>query len=293
MNTLVIGCTGMVGSWVVQGLMNKGVSARCLSRSRDKITNLPKGLEGFVADMDRPETLPAAFAGMDTVFLLVPVGPGETDRGLAAVEAAKAAYAKKIVYLSTYMPEGSDAVPHFNSKIPIENAVKASGIPYTILRPNNFFQNDLTVLGVIMTYGIYPTPVGAVGLNRIDVRDAADAAVNALTQSGYEGQTYSLHGGETLNGRDMARIYSRYIGRDVRYAGNDLDAWEQHVRNVMPEWMRRDFRVMYRYFQDHGMIAPDGDLEKQQVLLGRQPRAFDDFVRDVANEWKRSLACAA
>lgn len=293
MKTLVVGCTGMVGSWVVQALMNKGVSARCISHSPNKITNLPKGVEGFVADMDKPETLPSAFAGVDNVFLLVPVGPRETDQGLAAVEAAKAAYVKQLVYMSVYMPEGASIIPHFSSKIPIENAVKASAIPYTILRPNNFFQNDLTVLGVIMTYGVYPTPLGAIGLNRIDVRDVADAAVNALTESGYEGQTYSLHGAETLNGRDMARIYSRYIGRDVRYAGNDLDVWEQHVRNIMPEWMYRDFRVMYKYFQDHGMIASEGDLEKQQILLGRQPRSFDDFVRDVANEWKRSLACAA
>lgn len=293
MKTLVIGCTGMVGSWVVQGLMNKGVSVRCMSHTPEKMKNLPKGLEGFAADLDKPETLAPAFEGVDNVFLLVPVSRNETAQGLAAVEAAKAAYVKKIVYMSVNMPEGSNVIPHFSSKIPIENAVKASAVPYTILRPNNFFQNDLTVLGVIMSYGIYPTPLGSIGLNRIDVRDIADAAVNALTESGYEGQTYSLHGPDTLTGSDMTRIYSRYIGRDVRYAGNDLDVWEQHVKNIMPEWMYRDFRVMFKYFQEHGMIAPEADLEKQQILLGHKPRPFDDFVRDVANEWKRSLACAA
>jgi uncharacterized protein YbjT (DUF2867 family) len=293
MNTLVIGCTGTVGSSVTMGLLNKGEHVRCMSRSSDKIKNLPREAEGSVADLDKPVTLAPAFEGVDNVFLLVPVSRKETVEGLNAVAAARSAGVKKIVYLSVYMPEGSDVIPHFNSKIPVENAVRESGIPFTILRPNNFFQNDRSIITIVTAYGIYPTPVGLMGLNRIDVRDIGDAAVNALTQQGHEGLVYDLHGPDTLTGRDMARIYSKYAGREVRYAGNDLDAWIQHVKNIMPEWMYRDFRVMYKYFQDHGMIARDAELEKQQILLGREPRSFDGFARELVEEWKRSLACAA
>lgn len=293
MATLVIGCTGTVGSHVVKGLRDRGVNVRCMSRSADKLGLLPDQVQGCIADLDKPDTLSEAFKGVDSAFLIIAVGPNETRQGLAAVQAAKSAGVKKIVYLSVHMPEGSTVIPHFASKVPVENAVKESGIAYTILRPNNFFQNDLALQDVLTKYGVYPVPLGPIGLNRVDVRDIAECAVNALTRSGSEGQTYSIHGPDTLTGHDIARIYSRYLGRIIRYGGNDLDAWVQQVRNIMPDWRVRDLRVMYKYYQDHGMVASAADLEKQQMLLGRKPRAFDDFVKEVVNEWKAALARAA
>lgn len=57
-----------------------------------------------------------------------------------------------------------------------------------------------------MQYGVYPQPIGTRGLNRVDVRDIADCAVNALTKSGYEGETYEVHGPDTLTpGKKAAR----------------------------------------------------------------------------------------
>ncbi|WP_261301764.1 SDR family oxidoreductase [Paenibacillus andongensis] len=78
----------------------------------------------------------------DAIFLANALSPTETAQGLAAVEAAKRADVKKIVYLSVPMPEDSKHMPHFKSKIPVEEAIRQSGASFTILRPNNFFQND-------------------------------------------------------------------------------------------------------------------------------------------------------
>ena len=223
MKTLVIGCTGKVGSVVMKKLADQGVTVRCMSRSSDKLRGLPSGVEGHVADLDDPGTLTAAFSGVDSVFLVNTVSPSETRQGLAAVEEATSARVKKIVYLSVSMPEGSTHIPHFGGKIPVENAIKQTNIAYTILRPNNFFQNDLALKDMIMQYGLYLPPIGSIGLNRVDVRDIAECVVNALTRPGFEGQTIAVHGPDTLTGNDIARIYSQYVGRDVRYGGNDLD----------------------------------------------------------------------
>ena len=293
MKTLIIGCTGKVGSNVMRGLLDQGVKVRCMTRSADKVGRLPSGVEGRIADLDTPATLPPVFEGAESVFLLNAVNPNETGQGLAAVEAAKTAGVKKIIYLSVYMPAGSTHIPHFASKLPVESAVKESGIAYTILRPNNFFQNDLMLETPIMNYGVYPQPIGSIGLNRVDVRDIAGCAVNALIKSGFEGQTYAIHGPDTLTGEDIARTYSGHLGRTVRYGGNDLDAWEQQAKNIMPAWMVRDLRVMYRYFQDHGMVAAADEAEKMQKLLGRKPRAFDDFVKEILSTWKTAEVRAA
>lgn len=293
MKTLVIGCTGAVGSNLLPELLDKGVDVRCMTRYEEKTRNMAAQVEGVAADLEKPETLSAAFEQVDSVFLLTDLSRNETMQGLNAVAAARAAGVKKIVYLSVYLPHDSTPVPHFNSKIPVEHAIKESGIAFTLLRPNHFFQNDLSVGHTILAYGIYPLPVGLIGMNRIDLRDVADCAVNALTESGHEGLTYNLHGPDSLNGNDMARIYSSYTGRDVRYGGNDLDAWVQRVKNVMPEWLYRDLRVMYKYFQDHGMIAREADLERQRLILRHQPRSFDDFAREIASTWREEPARAA
>ena len=293
MKTLVIGGTGTVGSLVVAGLLKEGVKVRVMSRSPEKLKKLPAGVEGYEADLDDPETLRAAFEGIDSLFLLNVVGPGETDEGLAAVSAAKAARVRKIVYMSVFMPEGSEKIPHFRSKLPVEKAIRESGIAYTILRPNNFFQNDLWLRSAIMQYSVYPQPIGKKGLNRVDVRDIADCAVNALMRSGYESQTYDINGPETLTGEGTAGIYSKHLGQEVRYSGDDLDAWGEKVKNMMPEFMIAEMRIMYEFFQEKGMIASPEDLEKTQKLLGHKPRTFDAFVREIIADWKSKAAKAA
>ncbi len=150
MKTLVIGCTGTVGSYVVQGLRDKGVNVRCMTHTPEKIRSVPDNFEVAIADLDKPETLGPAFSAVDNVFIAIPVDPNETAQGLTVVdpnetaqgltvvEAARTAGVNKIVYMSVYMPRGSDIIPHFKSKIAVENAIKESGIPYTILRPNDF-----------------------------------------------------------------------------------------------------------------------------------------------------------
>ncbi len=293
MKTLVIGGTGMVGSMVVAGLVKEGVKVRVMSHSPEKMKKLPTGLEGYKADLDDPETLRAAFEGIDSLFLLNAVGPGETDEGLAAVAAAKAAKVKKIVYLSVFMPEGSEKIPHFRSKLPVEKAIKESKIAYTILRPNNFFQNDLGMRSAIMQYSVYPQPMGGKGLNRVDVRDIADCAVNALMKPGHEGRTYDINGPDTLTGEGTAGIYTKHLGRAVHYSGDDLDVWGEKVKNLMPEFMIPEMRIMYEFFHEKGMIAAKEDLEKTQKLLGHKPRTFDDFVKEIATEWHSKAAKAA
>lgn len=277
MKVLVIGATGMVGRAVVDAVRAGGHSARIMTRSAQGANSASPGTEIAVADLDRPETLPAAFAGVDAAFLCVGLGPRETAQGLAAAEAATAARVGRLVYLSVIMPPGSERIPHFASKIPVERAVQASGLPWTILRPNNFFQNDLRLEAAIAEHGVYPQPLGSRGLNRVDVRDVAEAAVNAFTRG--LGGLVPIHGPRGLTGDDTARLYSEQLGRTVRYAGDDLDAWAaQQASAGMPGWMVHDLRVMYEYFIANGAHASGRDFAAQEHVLGHAPRTFEDFV---------------
>jgi uncharacterized protein YbjT (DUF2867 family) len=286
MSSLVIGGTGTVGSQIVTRLLDKGEQVRVMTRSADKQATLPAGAEGAIGDLSDPPSLQRVFAGIDSAVLITVVHPDETAHGLFAVKAARKAGVKKIVYMSVVMPPGSTQIPHFASKIPIENAIKESGMAYTILRPNNFFQNDLLFGEAIVKYGVYPQPIGLVGLNRVDVRDIADAAVSSLLESGHEGQTYDLNGPDVLTGKNVAAAFGRHLGTEVNYGGDDLDAWSENALTMLPAWMVHDFRIMYKYFQDHGMRATASDSAEMEKVLHHQPRAFDAFVAETVAGWK-------
>lgn len=285
MKVLVTGGTGTVGSQVVRELVARKVEVQVLTRSADKAKGLPAGAQAVTGDLLDPGTVRTVFRGMDGVFLLTTVSTTETHEGLMALNGARLSGVKRLVYMSVHRVEEAPHLPHFGSKLPIETVVKSSGIPYTLLRPNNFFQNDYWFKEAILQYGVYPQPIGDMGLSRVDVRDIAEAAAITLTSSGHEGQTYNLVGPEMHTGQSTAEVWSRALGKPIAYGGNDLDAWEQQSLQYLPAWMVFDFRLMYQFFQEHGLKATPEDIERQTRLLGHPPRRFEDFAQETARVW--------
>jgi uncharacterized protein YbjT (DUF2867 family) len=285
MKTLVIGGTGQVGSLVTQGLAAAGQSVRVMSRSKDKAGSLPAGAELVVGDLNSPSAARAAFDGVDAVFMANPVSQTETNEGICGVALAREAGVKKLVYMSVHKLDAAPHLPHFGGKIGIEAAVVASGATWTILRPNNFYQNDVWLKEPAMAYGVYAQPMGDVGLHRVDVRDIADAAVNALTKSGFENKAYALVGPHALTGTSTAEILSAKLGKKIGYGGNDLDAWEKAMSAMMPGWMIFDFKMMYAHFQAKGLLATPAELADCEAVVGHALRSYDAYAVELAKMW--------
>jgi uncharacterized protein YbjT (DUF2867 family) len=287
MNILVIGGTGLVGSHVVQGLVAKGEQVHVLTRSADKADGFPLGASGIIGDLHKPETLRWAMRGIDRVFLVTPLSSTETEEGLAVVAAAKRACVRHLVYLSVYHVEQASYIPHFKSKMKIQRALRDSGMAFTVIMANNFFQNDLLYRESILEEGVYPQPIGDIGLNRVDVRDIADAVVATLTQTGHEFHCYPLIGAEALSAQDVADIYTRTLGREIRYGGNDLQVWGEKATHTLPGWLVQDLKLMYEFFQRQGLRASEADFALQAKALGHLPRCFHTFVKETVAAWER------
>jgi uncharacterized protein YbjT (DUF2867 family) len=285
MKVLVLGATGSVGSAVVQTLLKGGASVAALTRSADKAKTLPAGVEGRVGDLNDPYKVAECFKGVDAVFLLNAVSSTETQEGLFALENAKAHGVKKLVHLSVQHVDRVPHLPHFASKIAIEAAIKQSGLDYTILQPNNFFQNDYWFKDALLQYGVYPQPLGSAGWDRVDIRDIADAAAKALDGDAASRKTVILAGPTSETGASSAATWSAHLGKPIAYAGDDLQAWEQQNLQYLPPFMVFDFKLMYRWFQEHGFKAAPGEREAAEKLIGHPMRSFDGFAKETAAGW--------
>ena len=224
MKVLVTGATGHVGSVVITEVLKRGAEVRALVRKQEG-NRLPASVEIAVGDLLDPVSLATAMDGVDKLFLLNGVVAEELTQALIVCGLAKRAGLKHVTYLSVFMVEQFRLVPHFASKLAVEGALRTSGVSYTILRPGFYMQNDADLKESLTARETYPTPIGTQGIAAVDVRDIAEAAAISLTQEGHEGQTYDLVGPANLTGPKAAAIWSAALGKQIRYAGEDYDAW--------------------------------------------------------------------
>ena len=285
MKILAIGGTGNVGSEVVKELKKRNADVRILVRKKD--TASPEGVEVAVGDLLDPVSVQQALHGVDKLYLLNAVTPDELTQGLIAYDLAKRLKLKHIVYHSVFRVEHFKDVPHFASKFAIESAIREFDVPFTIIRPNYFFQNDATLRDPLTKAGIYPMPLGQVGISAVDIRDIAEATAFALTSDGHFGKTYNLNGPEVLSGPKTASIWSGLLGKEIRYSGDDMDAFEQQMRKRAPSWSAFDIRMMFQGYLERGFVAGAGDIETLTKLLGHTPRRYEDFARETVLNWQK------
>lgn len=284
MTTLVIGGTGRVGAPAAQALAAQGEEVRVLTRSEEKAGALPGGVTGVVGDLENADSLGPAFEGVDKLLLITANGETEEVRGTNAVAAAKNAGVKKTVFISVKLGDEAMKVPHYASKLPIEDAIRSSGMAYTILRPDFFYQNDLLLGQVIKGMGLYTMPIGNKGQSRIDARDIADAAVHALTSSDLDGSEVELYGPKSWTADEIAALYGEKLGKEVKYGGDDLDAWANASKAFMPEWLVNALKLGFAKMQK-GSVASDDQVAASEAAVGHPLRKFEDFADEAIKAW--------
>ncbi len=290
MTILVTGSTGTIGSLVVQQLADRGAEVGAITRDPGKAC-LPDGVSPVRADLLDVDAMRAALKGASTLFLLNAVVPDELTQALIALDLAREAGIERVVYFSALNGDLFADVPHFAGKRTVERMIERFDIPATILRPGYFFQNDAALKDAVLGHGVYPMPVGDVGVSMVDARDIAEVAASELIRRENAAgplprETIEVAGPDALTGDALAALWTDIARRPVAYAGDDLDAFENQTRALMPGWAARDMRLMVRGFQRHGMKAEPGDLDRLAGLLGRPMRSYRDFARETLERWR-------
>jgi uncharacterized protein YbjT (DUF2867 family) len=286
MSILVIGATGTIGSLIVQRLAEAGADVKALIRQRGK-ASFPPGVTEVVGDLTDVPSMRAALSSVRTLFLLNAVTPDELTQAVIALNLAREAGIERVVYLSVIHAEQYTNVPHFTGKHAVERMIESLDIPTTILRPAYFMQNERMVQQAIQGYGVYPMPIGTAGVSMVDARDVADVAVAELLRRDRAAAalpriTLDLVGPDALTGPSVAKIWSAALGREVKYAGDDLPAFETQMASFGPAWLAYDMRLMMSGIQKIGMRGAKGAVERLQSILGRPMRTYAEFVKEVA-----------
>jgi uncharacterized protein YbjT (DUF2867 family) len=283
---LITGATGTTGREVVEELRRLGAKGvRALVRDPARADFIREaGFETVAGDFDRPETLDAALKGVERALLLTPPSMQTFEYQRAFVEAAARAGVRHVVKLSAF---GADAgAPEGFGKWhgQAEDLLKASGLAWTMLRPNFFMQNLLGQAKQIASDGIIAQAVGDGRASFIDTRDIAAVAARTLTEEGHAGQTYVLTGPEALSYTEVAAKLSEATGREIKYVPVPPEQFRDTALAAgLPEWLVSGLERLNELFVS-GEAAEVTDAVRR---VGRkEPTTFDQFARDHAEAFK-------
>ena len=279
---LVTGATGTIGTHVVLELAKLGRGVRAGARGIAK-AKLPSGVEATELDFADATSIDRAVDGITAAFLLTPFTSDQVELGGRFIDRAKAAGVKHIVKLSAF---GSDMEPGIQLgrwHRAIERHLEASGIDFTILRPNNFMQNFASYYPP-NAEGVIYLPWGNGACSFIDGRDVGRVAAVALTAPGHAGKAYTLTGPAAVTIGEAAATIGNVSGRSVTY----VDVPEAAARGGMlgagmPEWMVDAMMELHAIDKAGHPALVNDDVEK---VTGTPARSFEDFAKENAARWK-------
>lgn len=288
MTILITGSTGHTGREIVRLLAAQGADVRALTRSPAQ-AGFPDGVatvQGELGDIGR---MRAVLAGVSTLFLLAPNVGDELHQTMTALNLAREAGVRGIVYLSVYQCDLHPDVPHFACKLIVERMIRRLDLPATLLRPAFFMQNDLRQKPAL-DHGVYGHPVGHRGMAYVDTRDIAELAARELLRREASAEPlplvcHDVVGPDNLTAESITTLWSAALGRTIAYGGDDLDAFETLMAQHVPASFAYDLRLMFRGFQEQGSPASAADVAALADLLGHAPRSYADFVRETARGW--------
>jgi uncharacterized protein YbjT (DUF2867 family) len=259
---LVTGATGQQGGAVVEALLTRGHQVRALTRNpaspaANRLRD--RGVEIAVGDFTDHDSLVRAARGADAVYAMsTPYEQGaekETAQGISITDAVKAAGVAHFVYSSVASANRATGIGHFDGKYAVEKHLQASGVPYTIVAPVFFMENQLQpwMLSSLSQGKLALALPASRSLQQIAVADIGEfvAAVIARRDTVF-GRRFDIAGDE-LTGEEAAAILSKATGREIHYEG-----FPSEVLRAQSE----DMALMFGWFDRTGYTADIKSLRR-------------------------------
>lgn len=280
---LVTGATGHQGGAALRHLRDKGFPVRAVTRDPGQPN--ARALAGHGSEVVRGDLRdPASISrALDAVYGVYSVqnwqegAESEVQQGINLADAAKQSGISHFVYSSVGSADKNTGIPHFDSKFRIEEHLRGTGLPYTILRPVFFMENWLGMKNMIEQGALTLPLTPQTNLQMIAVDDIGAFVASAFDQPGkWRGRAVDIAGDE-LSMTKIAEAFSRASGREVRYNQVPWDEFEQRAGH--------ELTVMWKWFQDVGYHIDIAALQRDYPDLKR----FEQWLQ---SSWRAKGASA-
>ena len=291
---LVTGATGSVSTALLAELKGKpGIRLRALVHRAEKAAGLvEEGYEVAIGDLEEPDSLDEAFEGVDILFLLTPASALEPSMGSNAVNAARKAKVKHIVRNSAI--KAAHDAPNRNGRLHaiVEETVKASGIPWTILRPHYYMQNLLSSARSVASDGTLYMNMGEAPVGMIDGRDVGVLAANVIQDpAAHAGNIYTPTGPQTTTMHEAAETLGGVLGKPVHYVALPQDAAREAMLGFgLSRWFVGN---VVDYGRAYSAGWGDFTTDDFKNVTGHRARSFQQFATDFAAAFGGSTVPAA
>jgi uncharacterized protein YbjT (DUF2867 family) len=289
---LVTGGTGRVGRDVVRRLLDFEVDFKVLVRNPDKARRLWAQDEVTLepGDFDDPDSLKRAMAGVATVFLLSPANLRMETQQLNVVRQADGAGVRRIVKLSAMGADSTSPIQLCRMHRAVEKAIEKTGIPWTHLRPNFFFQSLFRHARTMRSEGKLIAPARNGKASMVDTRNVALVAAVVLSENRHENRIYELTGAEALTHGDMAKILTSITGVDITFRNISVDEARKRMKESgTPDWLVEDRLGLYRVWAENDAARVTSTVSN---VTYKPPFSFRQFVRDHADVFALDNASA-
>src|SRR5829696_1565132 len=284
--TLVTGATGNVGSRVIQDLTKRGEDVRAFVRDVQRATEvlgdaLGEGVDLAPGDFGDPESIRAALEGADSLFLACSNQPRQVEYETRVIDVAKAAGVRRIVKLSALGAEIGSPVAFWDWHARIEAHLRASDVPFVILRPTFSMANLLASAEAIQYTGKLFAPAGDAGISMIHPQDVAAVASVLLIEDGHDSETYTITGPEAITFGQVAGYLWGALGREIEYLNvPDEAALQSMVEQGLPEFVAAQIVTVFGFLRGGAQVRTTDTV---QTLTGRKPHSFADFAHEHAH----------
>jgi uncharacterized protein YbjT (DUF2867 family) len=277
---LVTGATGNQGNAIAHHLLQRGnFKVRVLVRDPNKPAALAlqqAGAELVVGNLNDRASLDRALQGAYGVFSLQIFLDGldtEIRQGKAVADAASSAGIQHFVYSSVGSAERNTGVPHFDSKFQVEEYIRASELPYTILRPVFFFYNYNMMRPMVEAGTLFQPLSPETKLQQLSEEDYGEMVAEVFDRpADFMNREIELASVD-MTMPEIAAAFSRVLGKTVEYQQIPFEAFEQQIGE--------ELTIMYRWFENVGYAADLAQLKRDFPAL----TDFESYLRD--HDWQK------